>query len=318
MELLKQQIKDNGSSVIVFTCSTSNSVLQDILRDDFNFELCLRKLSLSEQQAVRNSKYNQVKALVLRLFAKYCLNSSIQLVENAPQFIPWAELNYTCNEYGKPLLTGGNGHMLQFNSSSSNDLAAVVVQFNLKTPIGIDLSHEVQDSISPWNFMDQFEGIFSTQETLYLESISDLRSRYFAFNQLWTLKEAFTKFLGTGLNIDLSSFSFTGLGAFHGPFQYDDSTSLQENELLWDNKIRVDTSRLPSDLLSGLTNSSIYCLSAILKKPSIDVLKTNGPSTLPVYISLVHQLESPYVQCVTIDMVSLIQNIIDDCSQEAV
>lgn len=179
---------------VVFTTSTTSSQLALFLQDDYNFESCLRLLSLEDQLKVRNTKHQRHKALVLRLFAKIVLNHALAEPD------PWKDLEYKFNEFGKPSLKH-----FQFNSSSSNDLAAIVVDFG--GSVGVDLSHQKQ-AISQDQFMDQFAPIFAKDEKRQLNAIEDSKWRYVVFNQFWTLKEAFTKYLGCGLNVDLSLFFF--------------------------------------------------------------------------------------------------------------
>lgn len=310
------KISDYDPEIIVFVTSTSSYNLIQILSDDFHFEQCMRKLSLSEQRAVRNSRHNPIKQLVLRLFSKYVLNFTLSLIDPSSIFLPWKELQYSFNEFGKPELLDHTGQSFQFNSSSSNDLASIAVQFHQSTPVGIDLSHEVQDSISSTDFMQQFEGIFSKEELSNLESIKDLGLKYHAFNQLWTLKEAFTKFLGTGLNIDLFAFSFNlnKSGLLTVPQTSKELfESLREVNLCWQNDIEVDTDRLPIKLQEQIGTTEILCSSAILKSnlPSNDV-STNTMPKLPVILSVVHQLAKPNYRCMNINLISIIKDIINN------
>lgn len=317
---------DDGEHLMIFVFSTSSIQLVELLDDVFNFELCLRKLSLSEQIAIRSIKYKPKKALILRIMAKYILNSLLAFEEGEKNCDPWRHLEYSYNEYGKPELASINGARIQFNSSSSDDLAAMAIQFggNSNSPVGIDLSHESQDSISPEAFMSQFEGIFSAKETIFLKNIEDIELRYRKFNQLWTLKEAFTKFLGVGLNMDLASFSFTLLPIHpKEPFPTETSNFRQENSnlkqesssskqdqsclsLLWDYDIDVDTSQLHRTLKQKLKRNATKCWSTILK----DTSETSVEKTLPVFMSVVHQMEKRNCRCIEIDTVAVINHII--------
>lgn len=193
----------DSNRVILFTCSRSEEAILTLLDDDFNFECCLRLLSFKDQAKVRAVKHNGKEALLSRLFMKAVLNLVRCKLSGATLDL-WQELEFEYSEHGKPEL---KGRPFAFNNSNSNDMACVVVLANPGS-IGVDISHEEQDSISPESVVEQFHGIFSEHEKAQLERIGDVSERYFAFNHLWTLKEAFTKYLGSGLNIDLSSFSF--------------------------------------------------------------------------------------------------------------
>lgn len=299
-------IQNETPQLVIFVCSTANQAVVDLLSDEFNFELCLRKLDLVEQRVVRNNRHSPIKALVLRLFAKYVLNSCLCIERVYQTFDAWAEIKYSYNKFGKPAVNSGSGTSFQFNSSSSNDLAAIIVQFGAELPVGIDLSHESQNSISPDTFMEQFDGIFLAREKEYLDGIANLKSRYVAFNHLWTLKEAFTKFLGTGLNIDLRSFSFNieesllvegAKAVLQG--------SLKES-LAWNHGVKVDTQRLPEDLKQLVDARTVTCASAILKETTDD----SDPKTLPVILSIVHQTLSIKYTHVPVDMKAILEDII--------
>lgn len=184
----------------VFTTNTHSPDLLEYLQDDYNFESTVRYLPLKEQLRVKSSK-SKIKALITNLFTKLVLNYFICNRGKDLQFNPWQRLDLKHNSYGKPMLD-----RIFFNSSSSNDIITVAV--SLVAEIGIDLSHAVQESISSQDFMDQFKGIFHPDDLLTLDSIKDRYRRYIIFNQLWTLKESFTKLIGSGLNIDLQQVGF--------------------------------------------------------------------------------------------------------------
>ncbi|RKP29008.1 hypothetical protein METBISCDRAFT_19679 [Metschnikowia bicuspidata] len=284
----RKAVGDGTPTIVVYATSTCSARVTALLADDFSFELCLCKLSFSEQRLVCNNRH-RVRALVLRLFTKYVLNAAMHESRSVPAaFQPWADLQYTSNEFGKPTLLGGP----HFNASSSNDVAAVVVQFNQNTPVGIDVSHELQDGISPTHFMSQFEGIFLPEETAFLNSIDSLPQRYVGFNQLWTLKEAFSKFLGTGLNVDLARASFRCLRVVQPS---------SSSELSWDHDIIVNTSQLAPQL-QKITRGGVRCALAVVKDGVV--------GRLPVIMSLVHQADISDYYYIHIDMYPVLQAIV--------
>lgn len=265
-----EAIANAEGSTVVFTTSTSDPELMEFLADDFNFEMCLRKLSLRDQLKVRNAKHNRNKALLLRLFATVVLN---RCLGPGGELEPWKQIEYHFNEFGKPTLKN-----LEFNSSSSNDLASIVVQLNSSSPVGIDLSHEQQDAVSSETFMDQFGPIFEATEVEQLLKISDTDRRYIIFNQFWTLKESFTKYLGCGLNIDLSRFSFQ---LSEEPLSFQDLIPVFEGEckgytVNWQQGTQV----IYEKLLEYSIPSEVYCFSGVLR---------NG--ALPVMISVISELK---------------------------
>lgn len=297
-------LAENRPTIVVFTASLANKILNTLLSDDFTFELCLRKLSLTQQLKIRNTKHNRAKALSLVLFAQVVLNYTLFSAGVTPDFEPFRELPVVLNEYGKPSLNLENGPIIEYNSSSSNDLMAIVVQVNGATPIGIDLSHETQSSISETDFVEQFLGIFAPQELIQLEAEQDLSRRYVFFNQLWTLKEAFTKFVGCGLNVDLSSFYF--LVGPDRPILVDPKVisgkHYKKVEMDWQKEIKVNFENLEPKFKNRISHEPVRCQSGVLRKGS----------SLPVLISLVGQVLIEYVDIIDITMETVVQSVLDE------
>lgn len=245
----------DASGTIVFVLSL-NSELCDFLADDFNFEMCMRILSLPEQLAIRH-KVDPVKQLANRLFTRYVCNSCLG-VTNA-----FAEIEFKYNELGKPTLPSG-ARALQFSASTSNLLLTTVVQFDSTTPIGIDLSHS-QQKINPQTCVEEFRLAFNDEEFQYLLVIPDTEERYLRFNQIWTLKEAFTKLLGSGLHIDLSHFGFRidpqGV-VYQETWSPRTAAQWSEVPVKWRTAIKVDPSRLyqsNSPYVQQLLSDKFHC-----------------------------------------------------------
>ncbi|CAI5755665.1 unnamed protein product [Candida verbasci] len=174
------------------------------------------------------------------------------------------EVPFKYNTFGKPLLDN-----IQFNSSSSNDIIAIVIAPS-QSPIGIDLSHSRQDSISETDYLTQFAPIFTENEIAQIDS-------YFKFNHFWTLKEAFTKLLGCGLNIDLASFEFIVSDGFNEDVY---NASVENNEIKWFDEIRINTDKLvDNNVYQQLPSHDFYCYSSILQKRTRD--------ELPVIVSII-------------------------------
>lgn len=249
MEKALHELRQLGGEkdVLVFFCDTGDDTICSLLKDDFNFECCLRKLSLIDQQSVLAVRHQKIKALVSKLFTKLVLNA-VRSRYSARDIDTWENIEFTSNEFGKPAMA----EPIQFNSSSSNKIICIAVSMK-NEPIGVDLSHEFQNGISADGFLDEFRGIFHEKEVQQLQAIPDANTRYIAFNHLWTLKESYGKYIGCGINYDLASVCFMFpklLSARAG------------SQLVWAE--------------SHIENQTLHCYSAVVR-----------PSVLPVIMSVV-------------------------------
>lgn len=101
---------------------------------------------------------------------------------------------------GKPRITGRPD--FHFNLSHSGDW--VVLAWG-DTPVGVDVERIRPDT----DFRAVAKRFFSEEERRSLEMAEDARGRFYA---LWTGKESWIKYTGTGLNCDLRSFSVLSPG----------------------------------------------------------------------------------------------------------
>ena len=268
--------------IVVITKITPELV--EFLQDDFNFELALRLLdNLKLQAKVRQLKAPlRYKQLIANLFTKYVLNRAL----DKPQF---EDLALKYSNYGKPSIEG-----LEFNTSTSNDIIAIAVH---TSPIGMDLSHAVQN-VSSKDYRIQFEPMFHKFELSQLDS-------YFKFNHFWTLKEAFTKLIGSGLNVELADFYFT-----MGP----DEEFIEDNycvikchlgsgELIvkWYDQIATNAEKLfqkKNEFVNSLTNE-FYCYSTVIERAR--------DGRLPVICSLVTQEQIAKIKTFEVDFLAVLQ-----------
>ncbi len=103
--------------------------------------------------------------------------------------------NIVCSPYGKPLLA--DHPEFHFNLSHSGNYVAIAWG---DTPVGIDVER-LQSSLSLQTIAQKH---FTPQEQAYISQ--DLRK----FFHIWTRKEAYIKYLGTGLRTKLTDFSVIG------------------------------------------------------------------------------------------------------------
>ena len=305
-----------SSNITLFV--TDLSEVGEFLQDDYNFETSLRLLNdiklQTHIQSLNPVKF-RIKQLVSHLFTRHVLN---KVLKNSLNFL---QVQFAYNEYGKPLINN-----LEFNSSSSNDIIALVVCNG--SAIGIDLSH-LEQNISSERYLDEFKPIFSEHEVEQVNS-------YFKFNHFWTLKESFTKLLGCGLNIDLADFYFKVGDGFNEDeyardykycvHQQERSQQQQQQqmqhiqqeseierhfELKWFSDITINADTLFIDKCNFVSNirNEFYCCSSVLKKGNIG--GTGGGNgnreKLPVIISLITSYPIKSIKCFDINMTALLQ-----------
>lgn len=129
--------------------------------------------------------------------------------------------------------------------------------------------------------------MFSDGELLQLNAIENQEERYIKFNQLWTLKEAFTKYLGCGLNLEISSFSFEMSSLPEARKPVSDSNIITHRDASW-TKSDIDASEVPTSLLKDL-GYDIHCYSTTLrtsdKLPVLASVISNSP-TNPIIVEI--------------------------------
>lgn len=160
------------------------------LADDYNSETVLRLISVPSQASIRRISDHTIRAMRLmsRLFNLYAVAQSQGITHQW-----WQQVTIHHDSLGKPHAVVDN-RTIYFNNLSSNRHLAVVVSSTQQ--VGVDLSH-AQQNIDPEQALDQFAPIFSDSERATIARLPDV---YLAFNHFWTLKEAYTKYAGTGLH----------------------------------------------------------------------------------------------------------------------
>lgn len=142
-------------------------------------------LEADESKRREISLMRQADKRRLRIAADHlCRTSAAEALGLSP-----AEVKFGKNEHGKPITDG-----MEFNLSHSGDIAVCAVS---DKPIGIDI--EALREIRP----DAAKRFASAEELEYIGS--DPRRLF----EIWTLKEAYFKCVGTGIGSDIKSVTFT-------------------------------------------------------------------------------------------------------------
>ena len=144
----------------------------------------LRYVSDERRAAIDRVRFDDSKLLTLysALLARYAICKLTGLDNDA--------LEFSKSEHGKPFLTGHDN--IDFNISHTKGMILCGVTDSGR--VGVDVEH-----VRPlkYNIMKR---CFHPDEIDFVESNNDDRH----FFEIWTKKEAYTKYLGTGLAFDIT------------------------------------------------------------------------------------------------------------------
>ncbi|CAI4061626.1 holo-[acyl-carrier-protein] synthase SKDI_07G1080 [Saccharomyces kudriavzevii IFO 1802] len=180
-------------------------IQDDVLADDFTFEALMRALPLDWQAKILNKKsfHDRCASLcnqLLQLFGCSIMTGS-----------DFRELKFDRGSFGKPFLDNDNS--LPFSMSTGEQCVAMslvkCVSPDECQKIGIDIAST--SNYGGKEELELFREIFSEEEFRALLRASNPRV---VFTYLWSLKESYTKFTGTGLNTNLAEIDFGSINFF--------------------------------------------------------------------------------------------------------
>ena len=111
-------------------------------------------------------------------------------------------LAFAAQEFGKPILRAAQGAVAPPHFNISHTRGLVVLAVCREAELGVDVE-AIDRNLDPLRLAARH---FSPSERDALAAATDAQ-RHERFFELWTLKEAYAKALGQGLNLDLQSFS---------------------------------------------------------------------------------------------------------------
>jgi 4'-phosphopantetheinyl transferase len=111
-------------------------------------------------------------------------------------------LAFATQEFGKPILRAAPGAFVPPHFNLSHTRGLVVLAVCREVELGVDVE-AIDRRLDPLRLAGRH---FSPTEREALAAAPDAQ-RHERFFELWTLKEAYAKALGQGLNLDLQSFS---------------------------------------------------------------------------------------------------------------
>ncbi len=158
----------------------------DISQPFCQYERFLPKLSEDRQKRIASLRRDKDK--IISFFSELMLIRCISRSLN----ISCSEVYYRRNDRGKPYLSDNDSY--HFSLSHSGTLIAFTEH---SRPIGLDVELIKPD---PRRTAERF---FTDNERKY---ISSSPTPEIAFYEIWTAKEAYIKYLGTGLSTPLTSF----------------------------------------------------------------------------------------------------------------
>ncbi|MDP1608869.1 MAG: 4'-phosphopantetheinyl transferase superfamily protein [Chlamydiales bacterium] len=154
---------------------------------NITIEECSAQLSSDEQQKACEFVFPHSRKQYI--ICRYSLRKILSYYLNVQP----TKIEFVYNAYGKPSIKNKE---LEFNLSYRNEHSLLAV--TRQSVIGIDIEHMSHEL----DLFPMARIIFSPSEYQDFLSLDD-HSKYQAFYQAWTCKEAFTKCLGWGLSFDV-------------------------------------------------------------------------------------------------------------------
>jgi 4'-phosphopantetheinyl transferase len=155
-------------------------------------QLRLLRSYLSPSEIDRAQKYKtkklQTTFIIARGFLRKILGAYLKLPPN--------EVEFLYNAFGKPYLHYHHLSSIHFNLSHSHNRFAIALTNNRK--VGIDIEYHNSHIISP----ELVQAVFSSSEIMAYRALPN-SLKIIKFFQGWTLKEAYVKAIGFGLNFDV-------------------------------------------------------------------------------------------------------------------
>jgi 4'-phosphopantetheinyl transferase len=117
-----------------------------------------------------------------------------------------ASIRFAAARHGKPYVTHPASAKQPFNIAHTEGLVLCGIGSHWQGQIGVDV-----ERLGRRTDPELAERFFSQPEIDYLKALRSEQARRHAFLRVWTLKEAFIKAIGTGLQTPLADFAFRDL-----------------------------------------------------------------------------------------------------------
>ncbi|AET38840.1 holo-[acyl-carrier-protein] synthase Ecym_3352 [Eremothecium cymbalariae DBVPG len=185
-------------------CSVSDSksllisinVNDGFLQDDFCFEVAMRLLPTTVQNEILKKK---------RFMRPTALGSQLLLLYGCSRILgcSWRELKFSKSKFGKPFLVHHDNVAFSMSNGGGNVIIYITKGEEVQGGVGIDIASTTDCINWEFEYLNDLKTVFSQSEVECLRSTSfDVRDELFTY--YWSLKEAYIKYIGEGLNADLA------------------------------------------------------------------------------------------------------------------
>jgi 4'-phosphopantetheinyl transferase len=172
------------------------SAMPDVSVYLFSVEKCLGRIAelaelLSDAEVGRAEEISHTNRRSAYVASRALLRAV--LTEASKGVVPPAAWEFGAGAYGKPYVTGPAGMTMHFSLSYTTTLIAIAVSQKLELGVDIETVPTTMSDI-PWQ-------VLTTAERQFVRTMPEAE-QFAEFLNIWTLKEAYTKYLGTGASLD--------------------------------------------------------------------------------------------------------------------
>lgn len=155
---------------------------------------------LPQQEKDKVLSYKFDKDRILSLVSKVMLRTLLSTQFPAKNSIDWC---FSANRFGKPFIDGSDDESrLKFNLSHTEGLVACALSVDNEVGVDVEVINKKE------SLFDIEQTVFTTREVASLQTYAHKEDRFKHFFRLWTLKEAYIKYIGGGFSIPLQEFEF--------------------------------------------------------------------------------------------------------------
>lgn len=162
----------------------------------FSVEKCLGQIGalaalLSDDEAARAEAISHANRRSAYVASRGLLRAT--LTASSKGVVPPSAWRFGTGAHGKPFVTSPEGAQMRFSVSYTTTL--IVIAVSQKFEVGVDIE-TIPSTMSevPWQ-------VLTAAERQFIRSVPE-EERFAEFLNIWTLKEAYTKYLGVGASLD--------------------------------------------------------------------------------------------------------------------